>query len=477
MTESFWRKELPRGTSGPPAEPGSGRGTTLNANLRFTDDISWEKETHKNAQSSFASVVDAALGPIDDTFPASTNEQDEFGHSDDPWQLPKQIGADGSCCEEDSAYSQSGSSAYSGSDHATSHSREISTRAKKIRDLYRTRRVQSTPHNGSGQSDCSESLSSPACLSICYEPKSRCADLSTHHMQPTAVSTEQSSLQRTPDDDTSDASQLTESSLSSVMMIAERFPLPRTRHPRRTSRQLLPAKKASEQLAIVVRESLVDSIKKSTRTRISSTGIGAAPLSSVAAGGSAASKAASTSAQRSGAGSEATSSRANQEHTDKVLKGRKMSVQTSEKRPNSAKPLPKVPTNSSYPMAGHTIPAQLQRASISSCLTSGSKETRLEARIELLERENKLLEAALMAVLKTGGKLNGCPCGIGEGEKEKIGIHNGDLPSTDGAKLMTASRPIERSVQASGNAKRSPLSVYLETRALRLSSHTGSPRR
>lgn len=30
--------------------------------------------------------------------------------------------------------------------------------------------------------------------------------------------------------------------------------------------------------------------------------------------------------------------------------------------------------------------------------------------MEALERRNKLLEAALSAVLKTGGTLNGCPC-------------------------------------------------------------------
>ncbi|KAF2404314.1 hypothetical protein EJ06DRAFT_196504 [Trichodelitschia bisporula] len=37
----------------------------------------------------------------------------------------------------------------------------------------------------------------------------------------------------------------------------------------------------------------------------------------------------------------------------------------------------------------------------------------LEARIMVLERENRLLEAALMAVLKTNGALNACPCGGG----------------------------------------------------------------
>lgn len=51
------------------------------------------------------------------------------------------------------------------------------------------------------------------------------------------------------------------------------------------------------------------------------------------------------------------------------------------------------------------------RASVcSSSHTSTSKEARLEARLEAVERENRLLEAALMAVLKTSGTLNRCPC-------------------------------------------------------------------
>jgi hypothetical protein len=50
------------------------------------------------------------------------------------------------------------------------------------------------------------------------------------------------------------------------------------------------------------------------------------------------------------------------------------------------------------------------RTSISSSHTSNSKGMRLEARLEALERENRLLEAALMAVLKTSGTLNRCPC-------------------------------------------------------------------
>lgn len=39
----------------------------------------------------------------------------------------------------------------------------------------------------------------------------------------------------------------------------------------------------------------------------------------------------------------------------------------------------------------------------------------LEARLDTIERRNRLLEAALMAVLKTSGTLNGCPCSLDSG--------------------------------------------------------------
>lgn len=52
--------------------------------------------------------------------------------------------------------------------------------------------------------------------------------------------------------------------------------------------------------------------------------------------------------------------------------------------------------------------------------SSSVKEERpvsgLEARLAAIERRNRLLEAALMAVLKTSGTLNGCPCGVDSAE-------------------------------------------------------------
>jgi hypothetical protein len=56
------------------------------------------------------------------------------------------------------------------------------------------------------------------------------------------------------------------------------------------------------------------------------------------------------------------------------------------------------------------------RNSVCSLSTNGSKRSQstiqLRARVKELEREKKLLEAALQAVLKTSGHLNGCPCQI-----------------------------------------------------------------
>jgi hypothetical protein len=87
------------------------------------------------------------------------------------------------------------------------------------------------------------------------------------------------------------------------------------------------------------------------------------------------------------------------------------------------------------------VPSHASRAGIassllsSSALISASRETRLEARVEMLERENRLLEAALMAVLKSGGRLNKCPCrlsvreggaGAGVGTRAKVGRESVD---------------------------------------------------
>ena len=99
----------------------------------------------------------------------------------------------------------------------------------------------------------------------------------------------------------------------------------------------------------------------------------------------------------------------------------------------------------------------LSLLSSSSAFVSASREARLEARVEMLEREDRLLEAALMAVLKSGGRLNKCPCrlrsvregGAGAGTRAKGGRESVDSVGTDGTE----------------KSRVSALKVYLGTRA------------
>ncbi|KAK5012354.1 hypothetical protein LTR60_004425, partial [Cryomyces antarcticus] len=104
-----------------------------------------------------------------------------------------------------------------------------------------------------------------------------------------------------------------------------------------------------------------------------------------------------------------------------------------------------------------------QRTSISpSSYTSASKEARLEARLEALERQNKLLEAALMAVLKTGGALNRCPCLGSSTTSMQLGVLPGGRSSTSGS----------GSDSRNGSAAESPsaLELYMSTRKSSLRS-------
>ena len=77
----------------------------------------------------------------------------------------------------------------------------------------------------------------------------------------------------------------------------------------------------------------------------------------------------------------------------------------------------------------------INRSSICSSHTSASKEARLEARLDALERENRLLEAALMAVLKTSGTLNKCPCALNKRDGRPDKRASEDSALTDGSGL------------------------------------------
>jgi hypothetical protein len=116
-----------------------------------------------------------------------------------------------------------------------------------------------------------------------------------------------------------------------------------------------------------------------------------------------------------------------------------------------------------------------QRSSICSSHTSTSKEARLEARLEALERENRLLEAALMAVLKTGGTLNRCPCVLLSRRQDAVGLRSrresrqtpggsGKGDKVDGCAYHGEERRGSVESHGSGVSGVGALDVYLETR-------------
>jgi hypothetical protein len=96
---------------------------------------------------------------------------------------------------------------------------------------------------------------------------------------------------------------------------------------------------------------------------------------------------------------------------------------------------------------------------------SGKPSRVLESRIEALERSNKLLEAALMAVLKTSGTLNRCPCAIlGRRNRQRDGGSGEGVGDGEGGGRGGLGRRMSAESVGSGGSGVSALDVYLETR-------------
>ena len=139
-------------------------------------------------------------------------------------------------------------------------------------------------------------------------------------------------------------------------------------------------------------------------------------------------------------------------------------------RRKSLPPLPAVSaagTHSKALLSTTDTVQQLQRGSVTSSCTSTTnsteKEARLEARVEALMRQNKLLEAALMAVLKTGGAVNGCPCGAATKNGDTVGRQKGekDGKGSQGQRQIKGERSdrepeVERQKGGVEDAQRSP---------------------
>lgn len=154
----------------------------------------------------------------------------------------------------------------------------------------------------------------------------------------------------------------------------------------------------------------------------------------------------------------------------------------SAREPSTQQHLPGSILNTAFPAP----PSSFQRVSVASkdtCTTSlsagtkGSRpESRLEGRIEALERENRLLEAALMAVLRTSGTLNGCPRYVLSKTREngQTQVKRGGKREGDGERGRSRERvrrgPLSEERRASGvsycseESGVSALEVYLGTR-------------
>ncbi|CAD0098913.1 unnamed protein product [Aureobasidium mustum] len=125
-------------------------------------------------------------------------------------------------------------------------------------------------------------------------------------------------------------------------------------------------------------------------------------------------------------------------------------------RASSAKDLPAPPADESVRSMVFPSPPSSAKTARFKLQPGESSPVTIEARMEALERRNKLLEAALSAVLKTGGMLNGCPCQVS---------HAPGLGCQEAATSETlVARGSVRSRVSSGSNMSSALDVYLNTR-------------
>ncbi|CAD0084864.1 unnamed protein product [Aureobasidium vineae] len=125
-------------------------------------------------------------------------------------------------------------------------------------------------------------------------------------------------------------------------------------------------------------------------------------------------------------------------------------------RATSTKDLPAPPLDEN----GHSIvfpspPSSAKTTRFKLQPGEGSAVT-MEARMDALERRNKLLEAALSAVLETGGMLNGCPC-----QASHAPGHGCQESATSEA--LVARGSVRSRVSSTSNGS-SALDVYLNTR-------------
>lgn len=126
-------------------------------------------------------------------------------------------------------------------------------------------------------------------------------------------------------------------------------------------------------------------------------------------------------------------------------------------RVNSTKELPSPPVDENGRSIVFPSPPSRAKTTRFRLQTGESSSVSIEARMDALERRNKLLEAALSAVLKTGGMLNGCPC------QAHSHVHGHECQEAAASGPLAAHGSVRSRVSSVSNGS-SALDVYLNTR-------------
>lgn len=416
----------------------------------------------KKRPTSFGDLLEATLGSLRRVSSAST---DEHGNAEGDSNLSLALSQERGlyrqpwCTDDESHHS---SDTGRPPRHSMHSGRQATTRARKLRDLQQARQ-QRMEYGDLPLCQDHVGRETPHVV----EEKRECFDPGSGATLATSLQTTDGGpiLKPSPDMLTSGTTRSSGSSLSPVMLIAERFPLPKTKEFRRPSSLFLPARQASEQLAIAVRENIVDSIKKSTEKRKSnadakilptsdtrSTGLGKPPTTK---GDDFASALDTSFRDRALPKLPRSKSCATDRHHPASFASKNgVHLQSSDISYHRYK----APSPRLHDRALLQEPAPSSKPNSTASQSPPSNEARLESQVQLLRREVRLLEAALLAVLKTGGRLNGCPC-----QETKANV------ATLGCTEMneTAIGPSEVAmpqIRETGEAKKSPLSLYLETR-------------
>ncbi|OCK78646.1 hypothetical protein K432DRAFT_383713 [Lepidopterella palustris CBS 459.81] len=338
-------------------------------------------------------------------------------------EFPSDPASDGSHNREDPGVgkmSQADPSDFGlGAKDSTRKSREERIRARKLRDLQRTRNNidEVIERHIEAENPVEKAMSSGHLLLIASKGQSQAKaeteekTASLEKIDPYDGShdqyllTDTSSSTITPGYSIGYTPVSSRISLTPIMLVAEQIPMPKPKQAKKPARLVLRERRTSKTLAVAVHEA-AEYAAESAPVASSGSGIGAGHEHPIM--------------------EDMVPPRNSSQNYVWYSEPEEALERKGEVKHLSAPaiiPTAQTPTTAASATETGTVPglnhrhttSHASRASIASNLLSSAsisanRESRLETRVETLERENRLLEAALMAVLKSGGCLNKCAC-------------------------------------------------------------------